>query len=70
MRTVIKRITRLKNTVSGNPRWKFETDHGTFTTKPDSMIGFVITETMVGRVAEISHYRNTILDVRILKDGD
>lgn len=46
---LVTELTRLRNSATGNPRWRFTLDNGIeFETEPDAQINFVITETKHG----------------------
>lgn len=54
MQTILKGLTRLTNTPSGNPRWMVHTSEGSFRTEPDSQVGNMLSESMVGQVLDLT----------------
>lgn len=63
-------LTRLKNSVNGNARWRLDTSEGSFLTAIDSMIAVGITNgNPVGKAVELTltHY-DRVIDMKIIDE--
>lgn len=63
---VVEKIERLQNTKQGNPRYELSLEDGhVFTTRPDSTIGYEVTDGWVGKAMVLTLFDGEILSARL-----